>query len=48
MRVGRFYTEAGESELFYNEMFFLPRLALYERTNEPFVRRHGLTEIPPK
>lgn len=34
MRVG-FYTEAGESELFYNEMFFLSRLALYERTNEP-------------
>lgn len=46
MRVG-FYTEAGESELFDNEMFFLPRLALYERTNEPFVRRHGLREIPP-
>lgn len=47
MRVG-LNTEAGESEMFYNEMFFLPRLALYERTNEPFVRRHGLTEIPPK
>lgn len=48
MRVG-FYTEAGESELFYNEMFFfLVLLFMSERTNEPFVHRHGLTEIPPK
>lgn len=47
MRVG-FNTEAGKIELFYNEPFFFSRLALYERTNEPFVHRHGLTEIPPK
>lgn len=45
MRVG-LNTEAGESELFYNEMFFfLVLLFMNERT---FVRRHGLTEIPIK